>query len=40
MSVTDLTVLFWEDHRRTLELWSKKAIMCSEFNEQLWELGR
>lgn len=40
MSVTDLTILFWEDHRRTLELWSKKTIECSEFNGQLWELGR
>lgn len=40
MSVMDLTVLFWEDHRRTLELWSKKALEHSELNGQLWELGR
>lgn len=39
MSVMDLTVLFWEDHRRTLELWSNKAIKSSEFNGQLWDLG-
>ena len=34
-AVTDLTVLFLEDYRRTLELWVRKATECSVIRELL-----
>jgi hypothetical protein len=32
--VTDLTIVFWEDWGRTLELWVGKTIECLRLGEQ------
>lgn len=31
--MTDLTVLFWEDYGKTLELWTRNAMECSKLSE-------
>ena len=31
--MTDMSIYFWEDCRRTLELWAIKTIECSKLGE-------